>query len=83
GVAVRSGFDVAQIAWPALQAVFAEPAGRTRLRVVVQARGARHRTAATFSHDVALDWLGACEDHAARRHMRPQRVYGTAGFRTS
>lgn len=83
GVAVRSGFDVAQIAWPALRAVVAEPAGRARLRIVVLARGARYRTAASFSRRAALDWLAVCEDHADRHHMRPQPVSGSVGFRTS
>lgn len=82
GVAVRSGFDTAQIGWPALQAVVAEPA-RRRVRIVVHARGASHRTAATFTRDVALDWLATCEAHAVRHHMRPQPVDGTAGFRTT
>jgi hypothetical protein len=82
GIAVRSGFDTAQIAWPALQAVVAEPSGR-RVRIVVYARGARHRTAATFTRDTALDWLATCEAHAAKHHMRPQPVAGQPGFRTA
>lgn len=82
GLAVRSGFDTAQIGWPALQAVVAEPAGG-RVRIVVHARGAYHRTAATFTRAVALDWLATCEAHAASHHMRPQPVDDAAGFYTT
>lgn len=82
GVAVRSGFDVAQISWAALEAVTAEPVG-SRMRLVVEAHGLRHRTAATFTRTVALDWLAQCEDHAVRRRLRPRPVEGAAGFRTA
>lgn len=81
GVAVRSGFDVAQVAWPALQAVTVDPAG-TRMRIVVEAHGARHRTAASFSRDVALRWLATCEQHAVRRHLPTRPVDGGMGFHT-
>lgn len=82
GVAVRSGFDVAQVAWSALEAVTAEPVG-ARMRLVVQAHGSRHRTAATFTRVVALDWLALCEEHADRRRLQPRPVEGAAGFRTA
>jgi hypothetical protein len=81
GVAVRSGFDVAQIGWPALQAVLAEPVG-TRVRIVVRAHGTQHRTAATFTREVALRWLATCEAHAAQRHLHPRRAEGSLGFHT-
>jgi hypothetical protein len=81
GIAVRSGFDVAQIAWPAVQAVTADPAG-TRVRIVVEAQGALHRTAASFSRDAALDWLATCEQLAARRHLGTTPLADGAGFRT-
>lgn len=82
GVAVRSGFDVAQVAWPALQSVTAEPVG-SRVRIVVSAQGCRHRTAATFNPDVALRWLAECRQQAERRHLRLQPTDGVAGFRTA
>jgi hypothetical protein len=80
GIAVRGGFDVAQISWPALEAVLGVPHGR-RLRIVVEARGARHETHATFARDAALSWLKTCADHASRRRLRPQPVDGYEGFR--
>jgi hypothetical protein len=82
GIAVRSGFDVAQVSWPALEAVVAEPVG-SRLRIVVQAQGGHHRTAATFTREVALRWLAECEREAARRHRRLRPAEGTAGFHTT
>lgn len=82
GVAVRSGFDIAQIAWPALQAMTAESAG-VRLRIVVQARGSRHRTAASFTRDVALDWLTICERFADQHHLHPRPVDDGVGFTTT
>lgn len=82
GVAVRSGFDVAQISWPALRAVVAEPAG-SRVRIVVQVDGARHRTAATFTRDVALRWLAECEQQAVRRRLHPRPVADVEGFCTA
>jgi len=82
GVAVRSGFDVAQVSWPALRSVVAEPAG-SRVRIVVQVEGGRHRTAATFRRDVALRWLVECEQQAARRRLHPRPAEGAAGFRTA
>lgn len=81
GIAVRSGFDIAQIGWPALEAVTADPAS-ARTRIVVEARGARHRTAASFSRDAALQWIATCEEHATRRHLGTRPVSGGAGFRT-
>lgn len=81
GVAVRSGFDVAQVSWPAVDAVVAESAG-SRVRIVVHAEGARHRTAATFGREVALRWLTACEQEAARRLLRPRPLEDLPGFRT-
>lgn len=81
GVAVRGGFDVAQIGWPALEAVLGVPRG-TRIRIVVQARGARHQTSTTFTREAAVVWLEACADHAARRRLQPRAVEGVAGFRT-
>lgn len=82
GVAVRGGFDVAQIAWPALDAVLGIPHGK-RVRIVVEARGGgRHETSATFAHEAALTWLDACAEHAERRRMHPEPVTGMAGFRT-
>lgn len=81
GLAVRSGFDTAQVGWPGLAAVVAEPAGR-RMRIVVEARGGRHRTAGTFSRGPALAWLALCQEHAARHHMRPEPIAGADGFRT-
>lgn len=80
GIAVRGGFDVAQIGWPAVEAVVGVPHGK-RLRIVVEARGARHETSATFARDAALSWLAACADHASRRRLRPAPVTGMAGFR--
>lgn len=82
GVAVRSGFDIAQIAWSALEAVLAEPAG-ARLRIVVQAQGTRSRTAASFTRDVALDWLTICERLADQRQLHPRPVGDGAGFTTT
>jgi hypothetical protein len=58
------------------------PRGK-RMRIVVEARGARHVTSTTFTREAALSWLETCADHARRRHMRPQPVEGMAGFRTS
>lgn len=81
GVAVRSGFDVAQIGWPAVQAVYAERDGG-RVRIVIEAQGARHRTAATFSPAVAVDWLATCAEHARRRHVHPEALEDAPGFRT-
>lgn len=81
GIAVRSGFDVAQIAWPALQAVTADPVG-ARVRIVVEAQGTRYRTAASFSRDAALAWLATCEELAARRHLGTTPYADGAGFRT-
>jgi hypothetical protein len=82
GVAVRSGFDTAQIAWPALHGVAAEPIG-SRVRIVVEAQDTRHRTAATFTRAVAADWLARCEQEAAHRQMRPRPLPDRPGFRTS
>jgi hypothetical protein len=82
GVAVRSGFDVAQVSWAALEAVVAEPVG-SRVRIVVRAEGVRHRTAATFTREVALRWLAECEQQAAHRHLRPRPADGAAGFHTA
>lgn len=82
GVAVRSGFDVAQVAWPAIRSVVAEPVG-SRVRIVVRAQGTRHRTAATFTREVALRWLEECQQQAERRHLRPLPTDGVAGFRTA
>ena len=82
GVAVRGGFDVAQIAWPALDAVLGVPHGR-RMRIVVEVRGcARHETAASFTRTAAERWLAACADHARRRRVQPEAVAGLAGFRS-
>lgn len=82
GVAVRSGFNVAQIAWPALEAVVGIPQGK-RMRIIVEVRGGeRHETRATFTRHAALAWLETCVRHAERRSMRPEPVPGTAGFRT-
>lgn len=81
GVAVRGGFDVAQIGWPALDAVLGVPQGR-RMRIVVEARGGgRHETRATFTRHAALAWLDACAEHAERRRVHPEPVPGMAGFR--
>jgi hypothetical protein len=80
GIAVRGGFDVAQIGWPALEAVFGVPYGK-RVRIVVEARGARHQTGATFTRDAALSWLATCAEHAGRRRLRLQPVEGMEGFR--
>jgi hypothetical protein len=80
GIAVRTGFDVAQVAWPALEAVLGVPRGE-RLRIVVEARGARHQTHVTFARDAALSWLATCADHASRRRLRPEPVEGVEGFR--
>jgi hypothetical protein len=80
GIAVRGGFDLAQIAWPALEAVLGVPRG-SRLRIVVEARGARHETSTTFTRDAALSWLATCAEHAGRRRLRPQPVDGLEGFR--
>ena len=80
GIAVRGGFDLAQIAWPALEAVVGVPRGN-RLRIVVEARGARHETSTTFTRDAALSWLATCAEHAGRRQLRPQPVDGLEGFR--
>ena len=82
GLAVRSGFNVAQVSWSALEAVVAEPVG-SRVRIVVHADGAVHRTTATFTRDTALHWLAECEREAARRHLRPRPAEGLAGFRTT
>jgi hypothetical protein len=82
GVAVRSGFDTAQIAWRALHGVAAEPAG-SRVRIVVDAQDTRHRTDATFTRAVAMDWLARCEREAAHRHMHPTSLPDGSGFRTS
>jgi hypothetical protein len=82
GIAVRSGFDVAQIGWPALDAVLGVPRGN-RLRIVVEARGARHETHTTFARDAALSWLATCAEHASRRRLRPQPVEGLEGFRAA
>jgi hypothetical protein len=82
GIAVRSGLDTAQIAWPALEAVLGVPHGK-RLRIVVEARGARYRTGAAFTSDAALSWLATCADHARRRQLRPVPAGGSAGFRTT
>lgn len=81
GIAVRGGFDVAQIGWPALEAVHGVPRGR-RMRIVIEARGARHQTATTFTRDVAQAWLDACAEHARRRRLSPRPVEGLPGFRT-
>lgn len=80
GIAVRSGFDVAQVGWPAVRAVVAEPAGR-RVRIVVESTTGRHRTASSFTPAVARAWLGTCVEHARRRHLRPEPVDGADGFR--
>jgi hypothetical protein len=82
GVAVRSGFDTAQIAWYALHGVVAEPVG-SRVRIVVETQDARHRTAATFTRAVAREWLGRCQREAAHRQMRPRPLPEGAGFRTA
>lgn len=82
GIAVRSGFDVAQVAWPALRAVVAEPVGG-RVRIVVEAQGVRHRTATTFSRAAALEWLARCEREATRRRLRPAPLPDADGFRTA
>ncbi|HEX6254419.1 MAG TPA: hypothetical protein VFZ70_01280 [Euzebyales bacterium] len=82
GVAVRSGFDTAQIAWRALHGVVAEPVG-SRVRIVVEAQDTRHRTAATFTRAVALDWLARCEQEAVHRQMHPRPLLDGTGFRTS
>lgn len=82
GVAVRGGFDVAQIGWPALDAVVGIPHGK-RMRIVVEVRGGtRHETSATFTRAAALAWLDVCAEHAERMRMRPEPVTGMAGFRT-
>lgn len=81
GVAVRGGFDVAQIGWPAVEAVLGVPHGK-RVRILVQTRGARHQTAATFSRAPAEDWLAICAQHARQRRLHPRPVAGMAGFRT-
>lgn len=79
GIAVRSGFDVAQVGWPAVRAVVAEPAGR-RVRIVVESSSGRHRTASSFTPAVARVWLEACAEHARRRHLRPRPLDGLEGF---
>lgn len=79
GIAVRSGFDVAQVGWPAVRAVIAEPTGR-RVRIVVESSNGRHRTASTFTPAVARAWLETCTEHARRRHLRPEPVDGADGF---
>jgi hypothetical protein len=79
GIAVRSGFDVAQVGWPAIRAVLAEPAGR-RVRIVVESSGGRYRTASSFSQAAAREWLDTCAEHARRRHLRPQPLEGAEGF---
>ena len=79
GIAVRSGFDVAQIGWPAVRAVVAEPVGR-RVCIVVESSNGRHRTASTFTPAVAREWLETCAEHARRRHLRPEPVEGVDGF---
>ena len=53
------------------------------MRIVVEARGARHQTGTTFTREAALSWLETCADHASRRRLHPQPVEGMAGFRTS
>ena len=73
-------FAVAQVAWPALEAVLGVPRGE-RLRIVVVARGARHQTHVTFARDAALSWLATCADHASRRRLRPEPIEGVEGFR--
>jgi uncharacterized membrane protein YhaH (DUF805 family) len=80
GIAVRGGFDVAQIGWPALDAVVGVPHG-DRIRIVVEARGARHQTHVTFAREAALSWLAMCAEHASRRRLRLQPVEGMEGFR--
>jgi hypothetical protein len=82
GIAVRSGLDTAQIAWPALEAVLGVPHGK-RMQIVVEARGVRYRTSATFTSDAALSWLATCADHASRRRLQPVPAEGLAGFRTA
>lgn len=81
GLAVRGGLDVAQIAWPAVEAVLGVPRGG-RMRIVIEARGARHQTRATFSRDAALAWLDVCAEEAARRRLHPVAIDGVTGFRT-
>jgi hypothetical protein len=81
GVAVRGGFDTAQIGWPALEAVLGVAHG-TRIRIVVEASGARHQTATTFTREAAVAWLAICADHATTRRLHPEPVAGVAGFRT-
>jgi hypothetical protein len=82
GVVVRGGFDTAQIAWPALDAVVALPAGPHRVRILVEGRGARHATAATFAREPAVAWLEACADHARQRRLAPEPLDDLPGFRT-
>lgn len=82
GVAVRGGFDIAQIGWPALEAVVGVPRGK-RMRIVIEARGARHQTSTTFTREAALSWLETCAEHASQRRLQPQPVEGMAGFRTN
>lgn len=82
GVVVRGGFDVAQIGWPAVEAVLGVPQGK-RVRIVVEARGARHQTVTTFSRNAALEWLTSCAEHARQRRLQPEPVDGMAGFRTT
>jgi hypothetical protein len=81
GIAVRGGFDIAQIGWPALEAVLGVRRGR-RLRIIVEARGARHQTSTTFTREAALSWLETCAEHAGRRRLQPRPVEGMEGFRT-
>lgn len=81
GLAVRGGLDVDQIAWPAVHAVLGVPCGG-RMRIVIEARGARHETKVTFGRDAALAWLAACAEHAERRRLHPVTIEGAAGFRT-
>lgn len=83
GIAVRGGFDVTQVAWPAVDGVVGRPHG-PRLRIVVEVRGGTPlETSAAFTREAALSWLDACAEHAERRHMRPAPVDGMAGFRTT
>lgn len=82
GVVVRGAFDVAQVAWPALDAVVAVPAGRRRVRIVVDGRGGTHATAATFARETAVTWLETCADIAGRRRLTIEPVEGMPGFRT-
>lgn len=82
GVAVRTGFDVAQIGWPAVVAVIGAPAGG-RVRIVVETRDGQHASAATFTRGPASDWLATATATAASRHLAPQPLDGIAGFRAA